>query len=77
MRSKPCGAWGCKRQVRPGLLMCPEHWRMVPQEIRSEVLITWRRFLKVGHEARGNYNTAVAKACQAVEAAKGRKDSAR
>jgi len=37
-----CHAIGCRVPVRPELLMCPKHWRMVPYSIRVRVCLTYR-----------------------------------
>lgn len=36
-----CHASGCKSAVRPELLMCARHWRMVPRTIQRAV---WRHY---------------------------------
>lgn len=36
-----CAATGCGRQVGTHLLMCIDHWRLVPAPIRREVLSAW------------------------------------
>jgi hypothetical protein len=38
-----CHARGCFVPVRPSLLMCAPHWRMVPREVQQKVLRTYRR----------------------------------
>lgn len=37
-----CPASGCARSVDWDKLMCPFHWQMVPPELRTDVLETWR-----------------------------------
>lgn len=32
----------CKATVRPGHLMCANHWRQVPKDVQTEVWRTWR-----------------------------------
>lgn len=34
----------CDRPIKPGLLMCAGHWRLVPQPQARQVLSTWGRF---------------------------------
>lgn len=38
-----CHARGCPTAVRPTLLMCARHWRLVPNAIQQEVYATYRR----------------------------------
>ena len=40
--SHPCHARGCSTPVRPELLMCLRHWRMVPAAIQRAVWATYR-----------------------------------
>jgi hypothetical protein len=37
-----CHAKGCKVEVRPELLMCLQHWRMVPKELQRQVWAHYR-----------------------------------
>lgn len=37
-----CPAGPCALQVDWDKLMCPDHWRMVPPQLRTAVLTTWR-----------------------------------
>lgn len=36
-----CAATGCSRQVPSHLLMCIDHWRLVPAPLRREVVSAW------------------------------------
>lgn len=36
-----CHAKGCRTSVRPELLMCARHWRMVPRALQ---LAVWRHY---------------------------------
>ena len=38
-----CHAKSCAVEVRPELLMCAQHWRLVPLAIRRAVLVSYRR----------------------------------
>ncbi len=38
-----CPVGGCIVQVRHDLLMCKQHWFMVPAPLRDAVMKTWRR----------------------------------
>lgn len=40
--SHTCHARGCKTAVRPELLMCLRHWRLVPRKIQRAVWATYR-----------------------------------
>lgn len=37
-----CHARGCDKHVKPELLMCLKHWRMVPRAIQRAVWATYR-----------------------------------
>jgi hypothetical protein len=70
-----CAAIGCQHVIASGLLMCMDHWRMVPAPLRREVLATNRmRRLQPGSlVALGDYRDAVARAVAAVEEKQERK----
>lgn len=36
-----CPATGCTRDVDNDMLMCPQHWRMVAQPVRTAVWNAW------------------------------------
>lgn len=38
-----CHAYGCEKMIKPELLCCAEHWRMVPDVIQKEVWAAYRR----------------------------------
>jgi hypothetical protein len=38
-----CHARGCTIAVKPELLMCARHWRLVPRRVQREVWATYRR----------------------------------
>ncbi|MGQ9370559.1 hypothetical protein [Azospirillum sp. A39] len=68
-----CAVPGCPRTIKPGLLMCPDHWRLVPRGHQMAVNRTWRNFCSargLGHELRGKaadeYRAARALAIAAV-----------
>ena len=68
--SKPlrrCEAQGCQRMVPGHLLMCIEHWRMVPAPAARLVLQTWRVRSR-GDAYDLNYQDAVRAAVEAVAA---------
>ncbi len=37
-----CHARNCKTNVKPELLMCYKHWKIVPKHIQSEVWANYR-----------------------------------
>lgn len=43
---RPCPVGDCDRTVRPGKLMCPLHWQLVPNVIQSAVYRTWRAWTR-------------------------------
>jgi hypothetical protein len=69
-RSRPvatygCKATGCQTLVNHPLLMCVEHWRLVPAAVQRQVWAAWRR---IGREpdAREAHAKAVQAAIDAV-----------
>ena len=42
MNSRRCYAELCTEQVKRGMLMCPDHWRLVPFKVRVRVLTAYR-----------------------------------
>lgn len=36
-----CHARGCNKEVKPALLMCARHWRMVPRNLQQAVWDTY------------------------------------
>lgn len=39
-----CVIQGCSRGTRRGALMCNEHWRQVPNELRTNLRVEYRRW---------------------------------
>lgn len=39
-----CYAHDCRRPIPAGLLMCRDHWRLVPKELQDRVWQTWRAY---------------------------------
>jgi hypothetical protein len=72
-----CAAEGCQLQVPLRLLMCVDHWRMVPVAVRREILGAWkrRRSADVSEQidAVADYRGAVARAVAAVKEKQERK----
>ena len=67
---KPCAAYGCDKQIKRGMLMCPRHWRQLSKERQEEILSTlaaWR----AGLGSARNYINAVAQAQLAIATLEG------
>jgi hypothetical protein len=64
-----CAAIDCTARIKPGLLMCAPHWRLVPKLIQAEVWTTWRALTKGEIGSVPRYREAVEKAVDAVFAA--------
>ena len=61
-RTHQCHAACCRRMVPYHLLMCAEHWRLVPQPLQKRVNDTFR------NGATESYHAAVSEAKKAVRA---------
>ena len=61
-----CAAEGCTKEISRGLLMCIDHWRMVPHATQLEVKRAWRAFQSAGITERKAYLDAVKRAVAAV-----------
>lgn len=65
-----CTAENCDRQIRVGLLMCLQHWRMVPAPLQQEIYRTYRNWCRAplgdGGLCRREYVAAVRQARAAV-----------
>lgn len=59
-----CAAVGCQQTITRPLLMCVDHWRMVPAATRRHLWACWRR---VGHEA-GAHEAHAAAVRQCIDA---------
>lgn len=71
-----CRADGCQVQIPRGLLMCADHWRMVPAALRREVTRTHRELRYSAFDIGPDYLAAVAAAVAAVRAKQERKAKA-
>lgn len=58
-----CPARSCKRQVGTNLLMCPQHWWMVPRALRHAVWVAWKAGQGAGSPA---HRAAIRAAINAV-----------
>lgn len=45
------GLGQCQRYVRPGRIMCREHWQLVPADLQRLVYSTLRTFNRTGSDA--------------------------
>lgn len=70
-----CRATGCQHVISIRMLMCMDHWRMVPLPMRREVLAAWRerRLQPLDPAAIARHQKAVAAAVAAVEEKQDRK----
>jgi hypothetical protein len=42
IEGRACAAYHCGELVKPGQLMCREHWFALPPEMRSDIMNAWR-----------------------------------
>lgn len=70
-----CRAVGCQHAVRPGHLMCHDHWHMVPAPLQRDVWTRWRelrsahrRSAAAARQALRPYALSVKAAIEAVHA---------
>lgn len=75
LRTHTCAATGCQHLIGSRLLMCIDHWRMVPIAIRREVLqaVKDMRVDRRNLDVVTRYRDAVARAVAAVEEKQERK----
>ena len=66
LRLHACAVPGCGRQVPVHLLMCMEHWRMVPAKLARSVSRTWHGRDR-GAQDRADYEAECAAAVLAVQ----------
>jgi hypothetical protein len=48
--SHECAAEDCDAVISRGVLMCREHWRMVPRPLQRRVWRCWRRLKVAPHD---------------------------
>ena len=73
-RTHTCAATGCQHEIASHLLMCVDHWRMVPVDLRRPVLATNRERIRLRTVASVlAYREAVANAVAALAAKQTRK----
>jgi hypothetical protein len=79
LRIHTCKATGCQHVISTRLLMCLEHWRLVPASLKREVQQLARQVQVDGHKvsngwvAFDQYKDAVRRAVAAVEEKQERK----
>lgn len=66
-----CHAYGCTTEVRPTLLMCLTHWRMVPQGLKVLVWKHYRPGQCDDKDPSAAWHAAADRAIAAVAAAEG------
>ena len=67
-----CHARGCTRPVKPELLMCAQHWFMVPTSLRWPVIRNYRRGQCDDKKPSREWVAAARAAIDAVAQAEGR-----
>lgn len=63
-----CHAVGCTTPVPPRLLMCPRHWRMVPQALQVAVWANYSNGQEIRKNPTAEYIQAANNAIEAVAA---------
>lgn len=53
-----CHAIGCFTEVKPALLMCRAHWRLVPNNFKTAVLRTYRKGQEIDKKPTERYYRA-------------------
>jgi hypothetical protein len=76
LRLATCRAVGCQHVISARMLFCPEHWAMVPAELRREVMVSAAAKSQGAQGAAGRYGDAVARAVASVKAKQERKAQA-
>jgi hypothetical protein len=78
LRTHTCKATGCQHAISVRMLMCLDHWRMVPAPLRREILqlVKQLRYLGRREELVKEYRDAVARAVAAVQEKQERKAAA-
>lgn len=75
-RTRTCRAVGCQHLIGAHMLLCPDHWDMVPAPLRREVT-QWRMRRAAGEPGAGvKYQDAAARAVAAVQEKQERKAAA-
>jgi hypothetical protein len=77
LRTHPCSAAGCQHVVSTRMLMCLDHWRMVPAPLRREI-VSLAKSMARDMDCRlvVDYRDAVARAVAAVQEKQERKAAA-
>lgn len=61
-----CHAIGCNVEVPPCLLMCSKHWRMVPINLKREILASYRPGQEIDKKPSQKYLNAAGAAINAI-----------
>lgn len=61
-----CHAKGCQVAVPPARFMCWRHWHQVPEALRKQIWITYRRGQEIDKRPSASYLAAAAAAIEAV-----------
>ena len=67
-----CHAIGCETPVKPELLMCLKHWRLVPYQLQRAVWRTYRPGQCDDMDPSAEWHTAADAAIKAVAEREGR-----
>lgn len=70
--SHTCHAKGCRREVRPSLLMCLAHWRLVPKPLQLAVWKHYRPGQEITKDPSEEYLAAMRTAIEAVARIEGK-----
>lgn len=75
LRTHTCKATGCQHVISARLLMCLDHWRMVPAPVRREIVLLAKqlRYLGERQDLVDQYKDAVAGAVATVQEKQERK----
>lgn len=76
-RTHTCKAVGCQRVIGRGMLMCAEHWSLVPSSMRAAVMQARYRDAAGEPGAWGDYRDAADRAVAAVKEKQERKAAAK
>jgi hypothetical protein len=61
-----CHLPGCEVRTPPKYLLCPKHWKMVPQRLQMQVWATYRRGQEIDKRPTPEYLAAARDAIDAV-----------
>lgn len=61
-----CHALGCQKEIKPSVLMCSNHWRKVPDDIKDDIWKYYRRGQEIDRKPSIDYLDAALSAVHAV-----------